>query len=44
MTYSDDLLRLKEARIKALEAENLKLKNRIEFLEAKIEVELKQEI
>lgn len=38
MTYSEDLIRLKNARIKALEQEVERLNNTIAFLHAQLEV------
>ena len=38
MTYSEDLLRIKEYRIEAMGKEIDKLKKRIDFLEAVLEV------
>lgn len=38
MTYSEDLIRLKNARIKALEQEVERLNNTIAFLDAQLEV------
>jgi phage shock protein A len=38
MTHAEDLLRLKSDRISAMEKEITKLENKIEFLEAQLEI------